>query len=113
MKCPNCGAETSDEAWNCGSCRMNVYWANQHYDDLAAIRRQQSLPGSAPTAPFLLQAHERAMTERVERDGTVEHKVRVIARQVMRRAARGAEAASSTIPPDDGTHVESAWTEQT
>jgi hypothetical protein len=113
MKCTNCGAETSDEAWNCGSCRMNVYWASQHYDDLATIRLRQSLPESAPTPPFLLKAHERAMTERVERDGTVEHKVRVIARQVMRRAARAGEASSSPMPANDGTHVESGWTGQT
>ena len=113
MKCPNCGAETSDEAWNCGSCRMNVYWATQHYDDLATIRRQQALPESAPTPPFLLKAHERAMTERVERDGAVEHKVRVIARQVMRRAARAGEASPAPPGPNDGTHVESGWTGQT
>jgi hypothetical protein len=113
MMCPNCGAQTSDEAWNCGYCRMNVYWATQHYDDLATIRRQQSLPEGARTPPFLVKAHERAMTERVERDGTVEHKVRIIARQVMRRAARAGEASPSAVPSNDGTHVESAWTERT
>jgi hypothetical protein len=113
MECPNCGAQTSDEAWNCASCRMNVYWATQHYQDLAGIRRQQSLPDSATTAPFLLKAHERAMNERAGRGGTVEHKVRVIARQTMRRQARAGGASVSEIPPDDGTRVESDWTDRT
>jgi hypothetical protein len=87
MKCPQCGAETPDEEWNCVSCRMNVYWASQHYEALARIRRQQGLPGSAGTPAFLTQAHERAMDERAERGGRVEHKVRQIARKAMRRQA--------------------------
>ena len=81
MNCPQCGAETPDDEWNCTSCRMNVYWASRHYQDLAGIRRQQGLPGSAPTPAFLIQAHERAMTERSTRGGRVEHKVRQIARR--------------------------------
>jgi len=87
MKCPQCGAETPDDEWNCTSCRMNVYWASRHYQDLAGIRRQQGLPGSAPTPAFLIQAHERAMTERSTRGGRVEHKVRQIARRAMGRRA--------------------------
>lgn len=87
MQCPQCGAETPGEEWNCVSCRMNVYWASQHYEVLAGIRREQGLPGSAATPAFLTQAHERAMSERAERGGRVEHKVRQIARQAMRRQA--------------------------
>jgi hypothetical protein len=87
MQCPQCGAETPGQEWNCVSCRMNVYWASQHYEALAGIRRQQGLPGSPATPAFLLQAHERAMNERAERGGRVEHKVRQIARQVMRGQA--------------------------
>jgi hypothetical protein len=113
MKCPNCGAQLAEEAWNCDACRMNVYWATQHYDDLAGIRRQQSLPESAPTPTFLLSAHERAMNERVERDGVVEHKVRVIARQAIRRHAGTAGTSPSETSPDDGTTVESGWPAQT
>ena len=88
MQCPQCGAETPDEEWNCVSCRMNVYWASQHYGDLAEIRRREGLPASAPTPRFLIEAHERAMDERAERGGRVEHKVRHIARLVMRGQAK-------------------------
>ena len=47
MKCPRCGAENSDDEWNCVSCRINLYWATQHYDGLAEIRERQGLPESA------------------------------------------------------------------
>jgi hypothetical protein len=88
MKCPQCGAETPDEEWNCVSCRMNVYWASQHYDDLAGLRRRQGLRDTADTPPFLLAAHASAMDDRAGRGGKVEHKVRQIARRVMREQAR-------------------------
>jgi hypothetical protein len=87
MKCPQCGAETPDSEWNCTSCRINVYWASRHYGDLAGIRRQQGLPASAATPPFLIKVHERAMNERSARGGRVEHKVRQIARRAMGRQA--------------------------
>jgi hypothetical protein len=96
MRCPQCGAETPDEEWNCIACRMNVYWASQHFEDLAGIRRQQGLSASAPTPAFLVQVHEAAMCERAERGGRVEHKVRQIARRAMGRQVEGATAA----PPD-------------
>jgi hypothetical protein len=64
---------------------MNVYWASQHYEDLARIRRQKGLPPAADTPSFLLQAHEHAMNERAGRGGRVEHRVRQIARRVMRQ----------------------------
>jgi len=88
MQCPQCGAETPDEEWNCVSCRMNVYWASQHYEDLAGIRRQQGVRVPANTPPFLLQAHLSAMGERAERGGNVDHKVRQIARRAMSQQAR-------------------------
>jgi hypothetical protein len=91
MQCPQCGAETPDEEWNCVSCRMNVYWASQHYQDLAGIRQRQGLRAPADTPSFLLRAHASAMAERAERGGKVEHKVRQIARRVMRREARDPE----------------------
>lgn len=87
MRCPQCGTETPDDEWNCGSCRMNVYWASQHYADLARIRQQQGIPGTADTPRFLVRAHENAMTERAPHGGLVEHKVRQIARRAMRRQA--------------------------
>jgi hypothetical protein len=66
---------------------MNVYWANQHYDDLTRIRRQQGLDDSADTPAFLVQAHATAMDERALHGGRVEHKVRQIARLAMRNQA--------------------------
>jgi hypothetical protein len=87
MKCPQCGAETPANEWNCVSCRMNLYWASQHYDDLADIRERQGLPGGASPPPFLVAAHREAMDDRAERGGRVEHRVRVIARRVMRKQA--------------------------
>ena len=87
MRCPQCGAETPDTEWNCVSCRMNVYWASQHYDDLARIRERAGLSPSPPTPSFLIQVHERAMNERADRGGRVEHKVRQIARRAMRTAS--------------------------
>ena len=95
MRCPQCGAETPDEEWNCVACRMNVYWASQHFEDLAGIRQQQGLSASAPTPPFLAQVHEAAMDERADRGGRVEHKVRQIARRAMRRGAGRATAEPS------------------
>jgi hypothetical protein len=77
--------ETPSGEWNCASCRINVYWASTHYDDLASIRDRQGLSAAPATPPFLRAAHERAMTERADHGGSVEHKVRRIARAAMRR----------------------------
>jgi hypothetical protein len=87
MQCPQCGAQTPDDEWNCISCRMNVYWASQHYEDLAGIRDRQGLDAAASTPAFLIKAHENAMTDRAARGGRVENKVRQIARLAMRGKA--------------------------
>jgi hypothetical protein len=71
---------------------MNVYWASQHYDDLAGIRSNQGLRDSAETPPFLRLVHTAVMDERATRGGKVEHKVRQIARRVMREKGRGEPA---------------------
>lgn len=94
MRCPQCGAQTPDLEWNCVACRMNVYWASQHYDELARIRQGQGLSEEAEVPPFLRQAHHAAMAERAERGGRVEHKVRQIARQAMRRRGKGCESSA-------------------
>jgi hypothetical protein len=85
MRCPQCDADTPDEDWNCVSCRINLYWATQHYEGLAEIRAQQGLRTEAATPAFLRRAHELEMNERVQRHGRIEHRVRQIARQVMQR----------------------------
>lgn len=101
MKCPQCGAQTPDDEWNCASCRMNVYWASQHYDDLAGIRRGQGLRDDAETPPFLRQVHGIVMDERAARGGKVEHKVRQIARRVMKETAAGRPADQAAEPPEE------------
>lgn len=87
MRCPQCGAETPDEDWNCVSCRINLYWATQHYEDLAQIRVHQGLGPEAPTPAFLRRAHQVEMDERIRRHGRIEHRVRQIARQAMQRGS--------------------------
>lgn len=84
MRCPQCGEETPDEEWNCISCRMNLYWASQHHDDLAELREEKGLPRVAPSPPFLIQAHKDTAEARTEKGGQVEGKVRSVARKVMR-----------------------------
>ena len=83
MQCPQCGAESPEDAWNCVSCRINLYWAHQHYDELARIRERQGLDMCASTPPFLVTVHKRALQERVSRSGEAMTKVRSIARHVM------------------------------
>jgi len=113
MQCPQCGAQTPDEEWNCVSCRINVYWASQHYADLAAIRRRQGLAVPADTPLFLRQAHMAAMEERAGRGGGAEHRVRQIARRVMSGAASGQappRAARRARPPaGPRSAAESGW----
>lgn len=87
MECPQCGAQTPDEEWNCAACRMNFYWASQHYRDLTQIRQRQGLAGDAGTPPFLREAHQNAMNERADHGGREEHRVRQIARRAMRQQA--------------------------
>jgi hypothetical protein len=85
MDCPQCGSEIPEGEWNCPSCRINVYWATQHFDELARIREQRGLAPTGSSPPFLVQAHKEAMDERT--DSAVEHRVRAVARRVMRRQA--------------------------
>jgi hypothetical protein len=84
MRCPQCGTESPDDAWNCSSCRINLYWAHQHYHELARIRDRQGLETRASTPSFLVTVHKRALQERASRGGDDENKVRRIARQIMK-----------------------------
>jgi dolichol-phosphate mannosyltransferase len=87
MRCPQCGAETPEEEWNCVSCRINLYWAQQHFAELAQLREHQGLQTRASTPAFLLRSHQREMDERARRGGMLANKVRLIARRVMREQA--------------------------
>jgi hypothetical protein len=98
VRCPQCGANTPDEDWNCVSCRINLYWATQHYDALAQIRARQGLRVQADTPGFLRQAHAREMNERIARHGRIEHKVRQIARMAMQPASHAAKPGSGLEP---------------
>jgi hypothetical protein len=85
MICPQCGAETPDDEWNCVSCRINLYWATKHYNGLAELREKQGLPEGPASPPFLVKAHKEAMDDRADRGGRVVHRVRAVARKVMRK----------------------------
>ncbi|MDQ1430861.1 MAG: hypothetical protein QOF40_1463 [Actinomycetota bacterium] len=95
MKCPKCGAENPDEEWNCGSCRINLYWATQHYEGLAEIREGLGLPERAPSPSFLIKTHHDVMADRAARGGPTENKVRATARKVMRRKQQESDTAGT------------------
>ena len=83
MKCPNCGKETPESEWNCIHCRINIYWATRHFDELATIRQEHGDAPSASTPSFLRQVHKSAMDDRAGRGLNFDHRVRKIARQAM------------------------------
>lgn len=58
--CPQCGRPNSDEAKNCASCRINLYWAAEHYRELSMLRQARQLVPRPDTAPFLLASSKRA-----------------------------------------------------
>src|SRR5260370_30857483 len=109
MQCPQCGAETPDEEWNCVSCRINVYWASQHFEALAGIRQRLGLGATAATPLFLLRAHASAMDYRADRGGKVEHKVRQIARRVMRGEARDPAGGAAEVTAGSRAGGEPGW----
>jgi hypothetical protein len=53
--CPQCGAENEDDIKNCKSCRVNMYWAFQHYSELASLRESNKLPPRPQSATFLVE----------------------------------------------------------
>jgi len=82
MECPQCSAEIGDGDWNCPSCRINVYWATQHYDELVRIREERGLDRTSTSPSFLVASHKQAMGER---KNVGVDKVRAVAKKVMRR----------------------------
>jgi hypothetical protein len=71
---------------------MNVYWASQHFHELARMRDELGLPLAVETPPFLRRVHAEAMNERAEHGGREEHKVRQIARRAMAQQRNSAES---------------------
>ena len=53
--CPQCGTENEDDIKNCKSCRVNMYWAFQHYSELASLRESNKLPPRPQSATFLVE----------------------------------------------------------
>ena len=58
-ECPQCGTINEDDAKNCKSCRVNLYWAFQHYEELAAIRTANQLTPAPETASFLVETSKK------------------------------------------------------
>lgn len=87
MICPQCGAENAEDAWNCSQCRINLYWATQHFEELASLREQKGLDPHAQTPPFLVKVSEHELDDRKKRGLKSDSKVRTIARRVMKGEA--------------------------
>src|SRR5215472_12298917 len=58
-ECPQCGTINEDNIKNCQGCRINMYWAFQHYEELAAIRKKNQLAPRPETTPFLVETSKR------------------------------------------------------
>ena len=48
-----------DDVKNCAGCRINMYWAFQHYEELAALRQANRLPPSPQSASFLVETSKK------------------------------------------------------
>ena len=58
-ECPQCGAVNDDDAKNCKACRINLYWAFQHYQELASLRQNNQLPPRPESASFLVETSKK------------------------------------------------------
>ena len=58
-ECPQCGSMNEDDSKNCKSCRVNLYWAFQHYEELAVLRQTNNLSPKPETAPFLVETSQK------------------------------------------------------
>jgi len=54
-ECPQCGTMNEDDTKNCRKCRVNLYWAYQHYQELATLRTANTLAPRPETASFLVE----------------------------------------------------------
>lgn len=57
--CPQCGTINEDAVKNCSGCRVNLYWAFQHYEELAVLRQANRLLPGVQSAPFLIDTSQR------------------------------------------------------
>ena len=58
-ECPQCGTMNENDAKNCKSCRVNLYWASQHIEELTRLRQEKKLPARPQTAAFLVDTSKR------------------------------------------------------
>ncbi|MDQ6661313.1 MAG: hypothetical protein M3Z24_10150 [Chloroflexota bacterium] len=58
-QCPQCGTSNEDDAKNCKGCRVNMYWAAQHYEELAALRQTNEMAPQPDSAPFLVETSKK------------------------------------------------------
>lgn len=58
--CPQCSEHNEEGAKNCDSCRINLYWAFQHYEELARLRSASDLHSRSAPAAFLIRASKQA-----------------------------------------------------
>ncbi|HCJ34736.1 MAG TPA: hypothetical protein DHV65_10635 [Ktedonobacter sp.] len=58
-ECPQCDTMNDDDAKNCQGCRVNLYWAFQHYEELAALRKANNLAPKPTSAPFLVETSKK------------------------------------------------------
>lgn len=59
VECPQCATMNEDNVKNCSGCRVNMYWAFQHYEELAALREANKLAPRSETPPFLVNTSKR------------------------------------------------------
>ena len=59
IECPQCATTNEDDVKNCKGCRVNMYWAFQHYEELAAIRQSNKLVARPETPSFLIETSKR------------------------------------------------------
>ncbi len=58
-ECPQCGTMNESDTKNCKGCRINMYWAYQHYDELARLRNENKLPTRPNSATFLVETSKK------------------------------------------------------
>ncbi len=66
VECLQCATMNEDDVKNCRVCRINLYWAFQHYEELASIRAANRLTPRPESALFLIET-----SERIDRGSTV------------------------------------------
>lgn len=59
VECPQCATMNEDDVKNCRACRINLYWAFQHYAELASIREANRLAPRPESSHFLIETSRR------------------------------------------------------